>query len=100
MTVTLCVQALPSVAQRVVNFDSDLADGLALAALLVSHWPELAPLASQLKLSPANKAEVQYNAGTVVKMMEEVQLPWILQVRSCCPRAAACFFERKLTFFC
>ena len=92
MTTTLCVQALPSVAQRVVNFDSDLADGLALAALLVSHWPELAPLASQLKLSPANKAEVQYNAGTVVKMMEEVQLSWILQARTCCPRAAAFFF--------
>ena len=59
----LYVQALPSVAQRVINFDSDLADGLALAALLVSHWPELAPLASQLKLSPASKADLQVNAG-------------------------------------
>jgi len=67
----------------VTNFDSDLADGLALAALLVSHWPELSSHVSQLKLSPANKAAVQYNAGTLVKMMEELQLPWALQVHFC-----------------
>ena len=76
----MCVQVFPSAAQRVTNFDTDLADGLALGALLLSHWPELEPLANQLKLTPSNKAAVQYNAGTVVKMMEELQLPWQLQV--------------------
>lgn len=75
-----CVQVFPSAARRVTNFDIDLADGLALGALLLSHWPELGPLASQLKLSPSSKAAAQYNAGFVVKMMEELQLPWLLQV--------------------
>lgn len=74
------MQALPTVAQRVTNFDTDLCDGLALAALLVSHWPELASMLTQLKLSPSTKATAQYNAGTLVKMMEELQLPWVLQV--------------------
>ena len=71
-------------AQRVTNFDSDLRDGLALAALLVSHWPELASFVSQLKLSTGNQAGMRSNAGTLVKMMEEVQLPWTLQVPFCC----------------
>ena len=62
------------------NFDSDLCDSLALAALLISHWPELASFVSQLKLSPGNQAGMRYNAGTLVKMMEELQLPWTLQV--------------------
>ena len=74
------VQALPAAAQRVTNFDSDLCDGLALAALLISHWPELASFVSQLKLTPGNQAGMRYNAGTLVKMMEELQLPWTLQV--------------------
>ena len=77
------VQALPAAAQRVTNFDSDLSDSLALAALLISHWPELACFVSQLKLSPGNQAGMRYNAGTLVKMMEELQLPWTLQVHSC-----------------
>jgi len=64
----------------VTNFDSDLCDSLALAALLISHWPELASFVSQLKLSPGNQAGMRYNAGTLVKMMEELQLPWTLQV--------------------
>ncbi|DBA78771.1 TPA: putative protein fap47 [Trebouxia sp. C0004] len=72
-------KALPTVAQRVTNFDSDLCDGLALAALLISHWPELASFVSQLKLSPGNQAGMRYNAGSLVKMMEELQLPWTLQ---------------------
>jgi hypothetical protein len=48
--------------------------------LLISHWPELASFVSQLKLSPGNQAGMRYNAGTLVKMMEELQLPWTLQV--------------------
>ncbi len=77
------MQALPAAAQRVTNFDSDLCDGLALAALLISHWPELASFVSQLKLSTGNQAGMRYNAGTLVKMMEELQLPWTLQVCVC-----------------
>ena len=74
------MQAFPAAAQRVMNFDTDLCDGGALGALLLSHWPELGPLATQLTLAPPHQTAAQYNAGTVVKMMEELQLPWQLQV--------------------
>ena len=73
------LQALPSAAQKVTNFDSDMSNGLALAALLMSHWPELAPLGGQLRANPTSKADAQHNAGIVVKMMEELQLPYNLQ---------------------
>jgi len=95
------VQALPAAAQRVTNFDSDLCDGLALAALLISHWPELASFVSQLKLSPGNQAGMRYNAGTLVKMMEELQLPWTLQVHFCflfkCVKLASMGVQNRLS---
>ena len=74
------MQALPSAAQKLTNFDRDLSNGLALAALMLSHWPELGSWGDQLRLTPTTKADMQSNAGIVVKMVEELQLPWNLQV--------------------
>ena len=54
---------------------------MALAALLLSHWPELGFWGGQLRLTPTTKADMQSNAAIVVKMVEELQLPWNLQVR-------------------
>ena len=75
-----CMQAFPTAAQRVLNFDTDLADGLALGALLISHIPRLAFLAAQLNLTPSTPADLQNNAILVIKMTVEIQLPWPLQV--------------------
>ena len=71
--------ALGSAGQKVTNFDGDMSNGLALAALLMSHWPELGPLGGQLRVTRISKADAQHNAGIVVKMMEELQLPYNLQ---------------------
>ena len=76
------MQAFPTAAQRLLNFDSDLADGLALGSLLISHIPRLAFLASQLNLAPTTPAELQNNAILVIKMTVEIQLPWPIQVAS------------------
>ena len=81
------MQAFPTTAQRVLNFDTDLSDGLALGALLLSHIPQLAFLAAQLDMAPTTPTALQNNANTVVKMTVEIQLPWRLQVspvQPCC----------------
>lgn len=75
------LQAFPTAAQRLLNYDTDLADGLALGALLISHIPRLAFLSSQLNLAPTTPAELQNNAILVIKMTVEIQLPWPLQVQ-------------------
>lgn len=88
------MQAFPTAAQRVLNFDTDLADGLALGAVLISHIPRLAFLAAQLNLTPSTPADLQNNAIIVIKMTVEIQLPWPLQVppamRSLLAAPAAC----------
>lgn len=88
------MQAFPTAAQRVLNFDTDLADGLALGALLISHIPRLAFLSAQLNLAPSTPADVQQNAIIVIKMTVEIQLPWPLQVpfavHSLLPAPAIC----------
>ena len=67
-----------------LNFDTDLSDGLALGALMISHIPRLAFLSAQLNLAPTTPAAQYNNATIVIKMTVEIQLPWQLQVPPCC----------------
>ena len=79
------LQVLPMAAGRIQNFDADLRSGLALYAVLVSHWPELARLGIKLRTAPADEGHFRDNATIVVKLVETLQLPYSLQVslRSC-----------------
>lgn len=84
-------------ARRIQNFDADLRSGLALYAVLVSHWPELARLGPKLKTAPADEGHMRDNATIVVKLVETLQLPYSLQVRlsSCTACIAAPLFIPK-----
>ena len=85
------LQVLPMAASRILNFDGDLRSGLALYAVLVSHWPELARLGTKLRTAPADEGHLRDNATIVVKLVETLQLPYSLQVslRSCALGMAA-----------
>ena len=88
------LQVLPMAASRILNFDGDLRSGLALYAVLVSHWPELARLGTKLRTAPADEGHLRDNATIVVKLVETLQLPYSLQVslRGC----AVCMAESPL----
>ena len=70
-------------ASRILNFDADLRNGLALYAVLVSHWPELARLGTKLRTAPADEGHLRDNAAILVKLVETLQLPYSLQVSLC-----------------
>ena len=75
------LQVLPMAASRILTFEGDLRSGLALYAVLVSHWPELARLGTKLRTAPADEGHLRDNATIVVKLVETLQLPYSLQVR-------------------
>lgn len=70
---------LPSVATTISNFDSDLRDGMALYAVMVSHWPSLESFYTQLRKPCRTDAHFQNNARVVCAMVCELALPFALQ---------------------
>eukprot|EP00899_Mesostigma_viride_P006782 jgi/Mesvir1/16104/Mv08394-RA.5 len=68
-------------AHRVTNFDSDLADGLALYSCLAAHWPSLRAQFDKAVAKPANTAaKVAANAAVVVAAMQALDLPYPVTV--------------------
>lgn len=63
-------------AKQVNNFGSDLEDGLALCAVLVSHWPALSNLQSQLNTQPSQRSDNEINAKVFVSMLSALQCPF------------------------
>jgi hypothetical protein len=69
-------KALPNQAHRVTNFDTDMASGLVLYALLVSHWPSLDSYYGKMHKPPKTTRQSEENARLVVEMMKSLQLAW------------------------
>ncbi|KAK9828703.1 hypothetical protein WJX72_001600 [[Myrmecia] bisecta] len=74
-------KALPEVAVRVVNFDTDLKSGLVLYSLMVNHWPDFARVyGPRVKTTPKGSAQQRENIGLVISMMETLQIPYNITV--------------------
>jgi hypothetical protein len=69
-------RVMPRGAKQVNNFDSDLEDGLALCAVLVSHWPALSSMQSQLNMQPSQKSDCEINARIFASMLSSLQCPF------------------------
>ena len=69
---------LPSVACAINNFDKDLRDGMALYAVMVSHWPSLESFYISLRKPCRTEAHFRDNARVVVSMVRELALPYTL----------------------
>ena len=52
-----------------------LQGGVAIASLLVSHWPALSRLMQQMYEAPLDEMEIETNARLVVRMLEHLQCP-------------------------
>ncbi|QDZ22861.1 hypothetical protein HOP50_09g54090 [Chloropicon primus] len=72
-------QALPGVATCITNFDHDLRNGLAFYSLLVGYWPSLGGYSKSLKKNPRGDNQVRENAELVIRMLQSLQLPYVLQ---------------------
>ena len=72
-------RVMPREAKQINNFGSDLEDGLALCAVLVSHWPALSSLQSQLHLQPASKSDNEANEKVFISMLAALQCPFQIE---------------------
>ena len=66
-------------AKQINNFGSDLEDGLALCAVLLSHWPALSSMQSQLCMQPAQKSDNEVNEKVFISMLSALQCPFLIE---------------------
>jgi hypothetical protein len=83
----------PQVARRIMNFDRDFVDGLALGALLIAHWPPLQKIKGQMIARPTQSVDYHTNAKLVVHMLELLQCPWQVEAEEICdPKPCSLIF--------
>lgn len=69
-------RVLPQGPKQINNYTSDLEDGLALCAVLVSHWPALSDLQSQIVKQPSQLSDRESNAKVFISMLLALQCPF------------------------
>lgn len=71
---------LPHSKKTLSSLDHDLADGLALCSVVVSHWPALASLQSQMILDPIQPADAEANMTLFVSMLSSLDCPFLVTI--------------------
>eukprot|EP00002_Diphylleia_rotans_P025649 TRINITY_DN5079_c0_g1_i5.p1 TRINITY_DN5079_c0_g1~~TRINITY_DN5079_c0_g1_i5.p1 ORF type:complete len:2913 (-),score=444.38 TRINITY_DN5079_c0_g1_i5:284-9022(-) len=72
-------KVFPGINRRLRNFDSDFRDGLAIAALFVSHIPTMSPLLDLLILNCTEDNHFRQNANKLVASLSDVNLDFKLE---------------------
>lgn len=71
---------LPQSTKLISSLDHDLADGLALCSVVVSHWPALGSLQSQMILDPIQPADAESNMTLFVSMLSSLDCPFLVTI--------------------